>query len=104
MNKSVAEGLELIETLQKELKEQRPNCRVIAAPPFLHLVPMVERVDQSIIGIGAQNCADHTSGAYTGEVAAPMLSASGVRYVIIGHSERRAYYHEDSETLATKVN
>lgn len=104
MNKTVQEGLELVDALQTELKKQTPKCRVIVAPPFLHLVPMVERIDQTIIGLGAQNCADHTSGAYTGEIAPSMLSASGVSYVIIGHSERRLYYHETGSILATKVD
>lgn len=104
MNKTLNEGVAFIDELTQKLKTQKPNCSVIVAPPFLHLAPMIARADSALVGIGAQNCADHTSGAYTGEVSAPMLASAGVQYVIIGHSERRAYYHETPEMLATKVD
>lgn len=55
------------------------------------------------VGIGAQNCSDHSSGAYTGEVAAMMLSSMQIQYVIIGHSERREYYHESDNILIEKI-
>jgi triosephosphate isomerase len=60
-------------------------------------------VDSSKIGVAAENCADHISGAYTGEVSAAMVKSTGAKYVILGHSERRAYYGETSEILKTKV-
>src|SRR5690606_9874643 len=56
------------------------------------------------IDVGAQNCSEHEAGAYTGEVSAPMLRSIGVPYVILGHSERRQYFHEDSALLAKKVD
>ena len=60
-------------------------------------------VDAAKIGVGAENCADKVSGAYTGEVSAEMVASTGAKYVILGHSERRAYYHETPEILKTKV-
>jgi len=69
-----------------------------------HLAPINGVIDQNILGLGAENCADHTSGAYTGEVSAPMVASTGATYVILGHSERRQYYGETSETLKEKVN
>ena len=60
-------------------------------------------IDSNIIGLGAENCADKVSGAYTGEVSAEMVKSTGANYVILGHSERRAYYHETPEILKEKV-
>ncbi len=57
-----------------------------------------------MLGLGAENCADHTSGAYTGEVSAPMVASTGATYVILGHSERRQYYGETAATLREKVD
>lgn len=55
------------------------------------------------VGVAAENCADKNSGAYTGEVSAAMVASTGAKYVILGHSERRAYYHETAEILKDKV-
>ena len=60
-------------------------------------------LDQNVIGLGAENCADKVSGAYTGEVSAEMVKSTGAQYVILGHSERREYYHETPEILKEKV-
>ena len=73
------------------------------ATPFTHLVPVVEAVDATRIGVGAENCADKAEGAFTGEVSAAMVASTGAKYVIMGHSERRAYYHETAEILKEKV-
>jgi triosephosphate isomerase len=68
------------------------------------LAVLVEVVDGGKIGVAAQNCADKEKGAYTGEVSAAMVASTGAKYIILGHSERRQYYHETAETLKTKVN
>jgi triosephosphate isomerase len=60
-------------------------------------------IDSTRLGLGAENCADHKSGAYTGEISAEMVASTGATYVILGHSERRQYYGETSETLREKV-
>ena len=64
---------------------------------------VVNAIDTKRIGVGAENCADRTEGAYTGEVSAKMVASTGAQYVILGHSERRAYYHETPEILKEKV-
>jgi len=104
MNKNLQEGVELASELQKKLQSNKPNCRVIIGTPFIHLSEVCKTVDQDLIGVSAQNCADHESGAYTGEVSAPMVKSTGARYVILGHSERRAYYQEDEAVLKTKTD
>src|SRR5690606_19107309 len=68
-----------------------------------HLASVVNSVDTTRIGVAAQNCADKESGAYTGEVSAAMVASTGAKYVILGHSERRAYYHGTPELLKEKV-
>ena len=93
--------------MAKELNEvltaDKPNCDVIICTPFIHLASVTPIVDKNIIGVGAENCADKVSGAYTGEVSAEMVASTGAQYVILGHSERRAYYHETVEILEEKV-
>ncbi len=81
----------------------KPNCDVVICTPFIHLASVTPIVDKAVIGIGAENCADKVSGAYTGEVSAEMVASTGAEYVILGHSERRAYYHETVEILEEKV-
>lgn len=104
MNKTLQEGVELASELQKKLQANKPNCRVIIGTPFIHLSEICKTVDQDLIGVSAQNCADHESGAYTGEVSAPMVKSTGARYVIIGHSERRTLFHEGDAMLKTKTD
>jgi triosephosphate isomerase len=104
MNKNLSEGVELAKELQSALQSEKPNCRVIIGTPFIHLTEVCKTVDQELIGVSSQNCADHESGAYTGEVSAEMVKSTGARYVILGHSERRAYYGETNEILKTKTD
>ncbi|WP_304476032.1 triose-phosphate isomerase, partial [uncultured Muribaculum sp.] len=81
----------------------QPKCDVIIAVPFTHLASINAVIDPAKLGLGAENCANHKSGAYTGEVSAPMVASTGATYVILGHSERRQYYGETSEILKEKV-
>ncbi|NLJ01327.1 MAG: triose-phosphate isomerase [Bacteroidales bacterium] len=103
MNKNLQEGLELATELNEALKGKTVNCDVIIGTPFIHLASVAKAVDLNKIGVAAQNCADKESGAYTGEVSAAMVASTGAQYVILGHSERRAYYGETAETLKEKV-
>ena len=103
MNTTVPEGVALAKEVSEAVKAAAPKCDVIICVPFTHLVPVAGVIDQSVLGLGAENCADHKSGAYTAEVSAPMVASTGATYVIIGHSERRQYYGETSETLREKV-
>ena len=104
MNKNLQEGIALATELNDILKADKPNCDVVICTPFIHLASVAGIIDQSVIGLGAENCADKASGAYTGEVSAEMVKSTGAGYVILGHSERRAYYGETAEILKEKLN
>ena len=104
MNKTLCEGLDMLKDLNESLKDKNTKCQIIIGTPFIHLAKAVETVDSSKIMIAAENCSDKESGAYTGEVSAQMIASTGASYVIIGHSERRAYYNETNDILAEKVN
>ena len=103
MNKTLQEGIALAKELNEALANEKPNCDVIICTPFIHLASVTPLVDAAKIGVGAENCADKESGAYTGEVSAAMVASTGAKYVILGHSERRAYYGETVEILEEKV-
>ena len=105
MNTTVPEGVQLAkEVCEAVSAAQGLKCDVIVGVPFTHLTAVREVIDINKVGLAAQNCADHTSGAYTGEVSAPMIASTGANYVILGHSERRGYYHETAEILKEKVD
>ena len=103
MNTTLQEGLELAKGLNEALKNKTTNCDVIIGTPFTHLASVAAAIDTNKIGVAAENCADKEKGAFTGEVSAAMVASTGAKYVILGHSERRAYYHETPAILKTKV-
>ena len=103
MRKNIVAGNWKMNTTLQEGVALATKCDVIIATPFTHLVSVVNAIDTKRIGVGAENCADRTEGAYTGEVSAKMVASTGAQYVILGHSERRAYYHETPEILKEKV-
>ena len=106
MNKSYEEGKALAEEVVQLAKaETDSNVTVVVCTPFIHLANVAgftEGIDN--VFIGAQNCSNQASGAYTGEISVSMLESVGVQYVIIGHSERREYFNENNEELAEKTN
>ncbi len=103
MHKSYEEGRDLAKDIVERL--QPTQVTVVLATPFIHLNSISNIIkDISNLKLGAQNCHQEESGAYTGEVSAGMLQSVGVRYVIIGHSERREYFEESDELLAKKVD
>ena len=101
MNKNLQEGV----ALATELKQLviNPKCEVVIATPFIHLATIAQLLKDSPIALAAENCADKPAGAFTGEVSAEMVKSTGAQYCILGHSERRAYYHEDYDILREKV-
>ena len=103
MNNNLQEGLTLAKDLEAALKGKKVNCDVIIGTPFIHLASAVAAIDTNLVAVSAQNCADKASGAYTGEVSAAMVASTGAKYVILGHSERRAYYGETDAILKEKV-
>lgn len=103
MNLTLQEGVALAKELTTELAQNKPNCDVVICTPFIHLATVAETLKGSVIGLGAENCADKAKGAYTGEVSAEMVKSTGAQYVILGHSERRSYYGETAEILKEKT-
>ena len=103
MNMNLQEGVALAKELNDTLCTEKPNCDVVICTPFIHLASIAQFLNQDIIGLGAENCADKEKGAYTGEVSAEMVKSTGAQYVILGHSERRGYYGETPEILKEKV-
>ncbi len=103
MNMNLQEGVALAKELNEVLTADKPNCDVVICTPFIHLATVAQFLNQDVIGLGAENCADKVKGAYTGEVSAEMVKSTGAQYVILGHSERREYYKETPEILKEKV-
>ncbi len=92
MNTTLQEGVKLATEVNDALKGRTPNCDVIICVPFTHLASVKAVIDDSKLGLGAENCADKAKGAFTGEVSGAMVASTGAKYVILGHSERRQYY------------
>lgn len=103
MNTTVSQGVELLKNVVALKGEAKADVELIVGVPFTHIHEAVQTAKGSGVAVAAQNCADHESGAYTGEVSAAMLKELGVEYVILGHSERREYYGETSEGLSRKM-
>ncbi len=101
MNTTLIDGMELAKAVEKLEKEKTSDALVIIAPPYTHLSKVNELIDN--VKLSSQNCASEASGAYTGEISPEMLTSTGVEYVIIGHSERRAIFGEDNELLNKKT-
>ncbi|GIJ77475.1 triosephosphate isomerase [Micromonospora phaseoli] len=106
MNLNHLEANLLVQKLAASLNEkQLTEVETVVLPPFtdLRTVQTVVEGDKLLIGYGAQDLSPHASGAYTGEIAGPMLAKLGCTYVVVGHSERRAYHHEDDALVGAKV-
>ncbi len=103
MNMELAEGLKLAESVDTYFRSKPSGAEVVLCTPFIHLAGVAEIIKSGKVLLGAQNCASEPSGAYTGEVSPAMIKSTGAGYVIIGHSERRSYYHEDNNVLNKKT-
>ncbi len=103
MNTTLKEGEKLANSIVKKSKDNDPL--VIMAAPFTHLHSIATITKDAIgIEVAAQNCSNELSGAFTGEISVGMLKSVGVKYVILGHSERRQYFKEGNALLAKKTN
>ncbi len=106
MNMDLGKGIQLFNEIQQLLKEEvKGDQVVIICPPYIHLSSLSQLLDSSNnLSIGAQNCYQADSGAFTGEVSASIIASAGAAYVIIGHSERRLYFSESNSLLAQKLD
>jgi len=103
MNMDLNEGLKFAKEINRYFENKPSAAEVILCTPFIHLQGVSEIVSSGRVKCGAQNCASEPSGAYTGEVSPGMIKSTGAEFVIIGHSERRSYYHEDDRLLNRKT-
>lgn len=105
MNLDIEAGKQLVTDILAGLPALDENRQVVICPPFIHLVQTAQATAAAnYVHTGAQNCYSENSGAYTGEVAAPMIKSTGATYVILGHSERREYFNETNQLLAKKTD
>ncbi|HEU0011050.1 MAG TPA: triose-phosphate isomerase [Verrucomicrobiae bacterium] len=102
MNKTVAEALDLVGGIRRECRDVK-EVDIVVCPPFTALSEVSKAVLNTNVRLGAQNMSEHNYGAYTGEIAAGMLKEFSVRYVILGHSERRQYQKESDELVNKKA-
>jgi len=103
MNLEYSEGISLFSEIVNMVKDEKKGDQVaIICAPYIHLHSLA-KLGGNAVGIGAQNCHQKDSGAYTGEISAKMIKSVGCEYVIIGHSERRQYFAESDELLAEKT-
>lgn len=101
MNKTPSEAVALVEELKPMMNNS--DVDIIFCVPAIDIVPVSQAIEGTQIQLGAQNMYYEPKGAYTGEISASMLTDCGVRYIIIGHSERRGIFHETNEIVHTKV-
>lgn len=105
MNLTLEQAEELLDSILKNNITLSADQQVIFGVPFPYLLLAKDKIkDSKDFFVAAQNCYTKESGAYTGEVSAPMLASCNIEYVIIGHSERRQYFSEDNKTLAAKID
>lgn len=104
MNKSFEEADDLMNEIGEAIQDMSLQTEAVLCPPYLYLELATDLAEECDFNIGAQNCCEFEDGAVTGEISAKMLSDIDVEFCIVGHSERRKYYHETNQIIAQKVN
>lgn len=103
MHKNQSESLAFVQQFKSEINETEVNREIVICAPFTSLTVMSKSLHGSRIMLGAQNIHWETEGAYTGEISGEMLTETGAKYVIVGHSERRQYFGETDETVNLRL-
>src|SRR5690554_869741 len=103
MNKLVSDAVPWAEELARELGEQRAGAELLLCVPATHLHALKQELRGASVRLGAQDLSPHDQGAYTGEISGAMLRDAGADFVLVGHSERRQYHHEDDALLNAKI-
>ena len=103
MNTTIANGLTLAQEVENISQSVPTNVELIIAPPYTHIFPISSKLQGKRVKVSSQNCAAWENGAYTGEISVDMVASAGASHVIIGHSERREYFGENSEILLKKI-
>lgn len=104
MNLGYDEGVSLFSEIVNMVRDEKKGSQItIICSPYIHLSSLVQ-LSSGVVGIGAQNCHQNESGAFTGEISAKMVKSAGCAYVLVGHSERRQYFAETDELLFEKTN
>jgi triosephosphate isomerase len=103
MNNTITDGVELVKAIHFGLGQCPPDSEIVVAPPFTALSKVADFLKNSFIKVSGQDIFWEESGAFTGEISGQMLKDAGADYVIIGHSERRQYFHETDDTVNKKV-
>lgn len=104
MNLEYSEGLSLFSEIINMVRDEKKGDQLaVICAPYIHLNSLAQLAGTGVVQVGAQNCHQHESGAYTGEISAKMVKSVGCEYVIIGHSERRQYFAESDALLAEKT-
>ena len=106
MNKTLDEGLKLSSEVVNMVNDELTDAvTVILGTPYIHLSAVAQIVsDSDKVKLSAQNCSEHSAGAYTGEISVSMITSVGASHVILGHSERRQYFNETNSELVAKVD
>ncbi|MFA6571437.1 MAG: triose-phosphate isomerase [Bacteroidota bacterium] len=103
MNTTTGTATELVKSLITGIDKDVPEVRILVCPPFTNISSVAQALSDSPIAVGAQNCHFEYKGAFTGEISIPMLIDLGCSYIIIGHSERRTYFHETNDLINKKA-
>lgn len=102
LNKTIKDAVDLVTALKKDLAGTTA-VDIVVCPVYTALADVRKALQGSVLGLGAQDCYWEDSGAFTGEVSAGLLKDAGVQYIVIGHSERRQFFHETNETVNKKI-
>jgi len=102
MNKSYNDGLKTLQSVRKKIKNNKKK-RYIILPPIQSTLYIKDKLDAKDVFFGSQDCSQYNNGAFTGDISAEMIKKIGCKYVLLGHSERRSLYFEDSKVLFEKI-